>query len=105
MKPRRSETYACLAPPSFPPPLSPSPPLPDSPSLLFPTGPGTTLTGQLLVKDLMQHPLTRRNPFHPVPRGYSLLFALELLAREEDLHRVPVVDSERKLINLITQVA
>lgn len=53
----------------------------------------------------MQHPLTRRNPFHPVTRGYSLLFALELLAREEDLHRVPVVDSERKLINLITQVA
>jgi 5'-AMP-activated protein kinase regulatory gamma subunit len=55
------------------------------------------------VNDLMRFPLTRRNPFNPVKGGYSLLYAIEALARERSLHRVPVVDDERKLMNLITQ--
>jgi len=55
------------------------------------------------VKDVMTYPMSRENPFHPVTKGYSLFAAFELLAREHGLHRVPVVDSERKLVNMITQ--
>lgn len=55
------------------------------------------------VNDLMRWPLARRNPFHPVAREYSLLYAIEALARERSLHRVPVVDSDRMLVNLVTQ--
>jgi len=55
------------------------------------------------VNDLMSHPLTRRNPFHPVKTGYSLYHVIETLARESDLHRVPIVDNDRQLMNLITQ--
>ena len=63
-----------------------------------------SIVHKVLVKDIMQHPLSRKNPFHPVRTGYSLLFALELMAKEEELHRVPIVDGERNLVNLITQV-
>jgi len=56
-----------------------------------------------VVNDIMSYPLSRRNPFHPVPKGYSILAAVELLAREKGLHRVPVVDQNRKLINMLTQ--
>jgi len=60
--------------------------------------------GALTVGDIIQSPMSRRNPFHPVSEGYSLLFAIELLARESDLHRVPVISPrERKLVNMITQ--
>jgi len=55
------------------------------------------------VNDIMAYPLTRRNPFHPVNSGYSLFSAVESLARERGLHRIPIVDSERKLITVITQ--
>lgn len=55
------------------------------------------------VNDFMKHPLSRRNPFHPVKTGYSLYFVIEALAREHDLHRVPIIDNERQLMNLITQ--
>jgi len=55
------------------------------------------------VNDLMVYPLSRRNPFHPVTRGYSLFSAIELLARERGLHRVPVIDENRKLVHLVTQ--
>jgi CBS domain-containing protein len=58
---------------------------------------------QKTVNDLMRYPLTRRNPFHPVKGGYSLLYAIEALAKEDSLHRVPVIDDERQLMNLITQ--
>mmetsp|Transcript_39831 Transcript_39831/g.100403 ORF Transcript_39831/g.100403 Transcript_39831/m.100403 type:complete len:348 (+) Transcript_39831:112-1155(+) len=55
------------------------------------------------VKDVMSFPLSRRNPFRPVYSGYSLFSALEILAREPGLHRVPVIDREQHLINIITQ--
>jgi len=55
------------------------------------------------VNDIMKYPLNRRNPFHPVKKGYSLLYAMEALAKEPMLHRVPVVDDDRNLVNLITQ--
>ena len=51
----------------------------------------------------MKAPLTKKNPFHPVGKEYSLLFVFELLARERDLHRVPVVARDFTLINIITQ--
>jgi len=55
------------------------------------------------VADVMTYPLSRRNPFHPVTEGYSALAVLEPLAREEALHRVPVVDQDRQMFNLVTQ--
>jgi len=55
------------------------------------------------VNDVARYPLNRRNPFHPVKTGYSLFYVIEALARERDLHRVPVIDDERQLLNLITQ--
>jgi len=56
-----------------------------------------------LVRDVMKYPLTRRNPFHPVIRGYSLFYAIEALAREPALHRVPILDESQRLVGLITQ--
>lgn len=57
---------------------------------------------EVTVKDLMRAPLTRRNPFHPVKGGYSLLYAVEALAKERNLYRVAVVDDDRQLLNLLT---
>lgn len=47
--------------------------------------------------------MSRRNPFHPVTRGYSLFSVVEVLGRERGLHRVPIVDNERKLVHMVTQ--
>jgi len=55
------------------------------------------------VNDIMRYPLNTRNPFYPIHTGYSLLHAVEILAREKGLHRIPVIDQERKLITVITQ--
>jgi CBS domain-containing protein len=55
------------------------------------------------VRDLMKHPLSRRNPFNPVMTGFSLFHVIECLARDAELHRVPVIDQNRQLMNLITQ--
>jgi CBS domain-containing protein len=57
---------------------------------------------QKTVNEIMRRIGLTRNPFHPVKRGHSLLFVMEALAREH-LHRVPVVDENRNLVNLITQ--
>jgi len=56
----------------------------------------------ITVKDVMKSPLTRRNPFHPIKGGYSLLYAIEALAKERNLYRVAVIDDDRQLLNLIT---
>lgn len=60
---------------------------------------------KVTVNDVMKTPLTRRNPFHPVCEHYSLFSAVELMAREPQLHRVPVISNhdERRLVNVITQ--
>jgi len=55
------------------------------------------------VNDIMKYPLSRRNPFFPIHSGYSLFSAVEALARENGLHRIPVIDEERKLITVVTQ--
>jgi len=51
----------------------------------------------------MGSPRTRDNPFHPVTVGYSLFSAVEAMAREPHLHRIPVIDSERNLKSVLTQ--
>jgi len=55
------------------------------------------------VDDVMKYPISKRNPFHPVRKGYSLLTACELLAREPELHRVPIITDDGQLCNFITQ--
>jgi len=75
-------------------------------------GPGTDLWALLekqslfkekKVKDLMINPVGLRNPFHPVKKGYSLYSAVEALGKEKHLHRIPIIDEDRRLVNLITQ--
>lgn len=58
---------------------------------------------QTTVTHVIQNPILKRNPYHPVTTGYSLLSAVELLAREPGLHRVPIVDADRQLKSLLTQ--
>jgi 5'-AMP-activated protein kinase, regulatory gamma subunit len=58
---------------------------------------------KLTVDDLMTYPVSKKNPFHPVEENFSLLHAAELLARTENLHRIPVVDKEGQLMNMLTQ--
>lgn len=45
--------------------------------------------------------LSRRNPFHPVKEEDSLLNVCEILAK--GVHRVPVVDAEGKVVNIVSQ--
>eukprot|EP00457_Paulinella_chromatophora_P010423 gb/GEZN01010525.1/.p1 GENE.gb/GEZN01010525.1/~~gb/GEZN01010525.1/.p1 ORF type:complete len:335 (-),score=59.08 gb/GEZN01010525.1/:204-1208(-) len=55
------------------------------------------------VRDLMVAPLSTKNPFKPVDKNYSAFAVVEALAVEPSLHRVPIVDSNRTLWNLVTQ--
>jgi CBS domain-containing protein len=55
------------------------------------------------VDEIMESPRTRDNPFHPVRVGYSLFSAVEALAREPRLHRVPVIDAERNMKSVLSQ--
>jgi len=55
------------------------------------------------VNDVMRYPLTKRNPFFPIKSGFSLFSAIEAMAREHGLHRIPVIDTDRKLITVVTQ--
>jgi len=56
------------------------------------------------VKDIMRYPVTFRNRFNPIPRGYSAFAVWEALAREHDMHRVPIIDPDTRLMwNLVTQ--
>lgn len=55
------------------------------------------------VKDLMDWPLSRKNPFRPVEKGFSALNVIELLAKVPDLHRVPIIAPNREMLNFVTQ--
>jgi len=55
------------------------------------------------VKDIMTYPLSSRNVTHPIMVGYSLYSACEALGVEPHLRRIPVLNWERKIVNLITQ--
>jgi CBS domain-containing protein len=57
----------------------------------------------LTVNDIMKYPLTRRNPFHPFGTSYSLFSVIEALAKENNLHRVPLINENRELKNILTQ--
>ena len=52
----------------------------------------------------MQWPLSPRQAFVPVVSGYSAFAAVEIMARERGLRRVPVITDrqERKLLNLVS---
>jgi len=54
------------------------------------------------VNSVMTFPRSVNNPFHPITAGYSLHFALELLAREEHLERVPIITKDRNLYSMLT---
>jgi len=54
------------------------------------------------VSEIMQHPLQKANPFHPVSKGYSLFSAWEILALS-NARRVPVIDPEGHVADLVTQ--
>lgn len=56
----------------------------------------------ITVNSVMQYPNTLSNPFHPVTVGYSLHFALELFAKEENLDRIPIITRDRSLYNMLT---
>lgn len=58
---------------------------------------------EMTVEKMMIHPLSHKNPFIPVKNNYSLYFAAELLAKEPHMHRVPIVNSDGVLVNLLTQ--
>jgi 5'-AMP-activated protein kinase regulatory gamma subunit len=54
------------------------------------------------VNDVMTFRIAGRNPFHPVKKGYSLYFVFEMMANEKGMNRVPVLDENNNLANLIT---
>jgi CBS-domain-containing membrane protein len=55
-----------------------------------------------LVKDIMVYPVRKLTPFHPHRVGTSLFSALELLGKE-GLHRIPVVNSDNEIQDIVTQ--
>jgi len=54
------------------------------------------------VRDVMKRPLTRKNPFKPIDKGYSLFTAWEILAHG-GVHRVPVLDETEQICDIVTQ--
>jgi len=58
---------------------------------------------ECLVNEISKSPMAIRTPYHPIGRGYSLFAAYECMAREPSLHRIPIVDSERHLVSILTQ--
>lgn len=56
-----------------------------------------------LVADAVEHPLSSKALFKGINEDYSLFSALEMIAREPKVHRVPILDSSGKLVGLITQ--
>jgi len=56
----------------------------------------------LQVNDLMKNPMGILTPYHPMYTGYSLFSAYEVMARS-NLHRLAIVDKDRKLVSVITQ--
>jgi len=57
------------------------------------------------VKDVMKYPISRRNPFFPIHSGFSIFSAVEAMAKERGLHRIPIIENNetRKLVTMVTQ--
>jgi CBS domain-containing protein len=53
------------------------------------------------VGHVMTYPVSKSNPFHPVPRGTSLLSVMEILAT--GVHRLPVLGQGDRLMQIVTQ--
>ena len=45
------------------------------------------------VNDLMIHPSSLKNPYHPLCSGYSACAVMEILGREKGTHRVAIVNN------------
>jgi len=60
---------------------------------------------KLTVDDLLKHPdsIVGRLTIYPVHHTFSLYFGFELVARDIGIQRIPIVDSDYQLKNLITQ--
>lgn len=54
------------------------------------------------VRQVMTHPVRKQTPFHPHRMGTSLFSAWELLAKE-GLHRIPVINHDEEITDIITQ--
>jgi len=54
------------------------------------------------VGEIIKHPKRINSPFHPLTKGFSLFSAWEALALG-GYHRVPVVDDENQICDIITQ--
>jgi len=55
-----------------------------------------------VVKDIMLYPVQKNSPFRPQRVGTSLFSAWELLAKE-GIHRIPVVNDQNEIRDIITQ--
>lgn len=55
-----------------------------------------------VVADVMIYPVRKRNPYNPVTQGLSLYSAWEIIVNE-GLHRLPIVDSDGNIVDIITQ--
>eukprot|EP01080_Neovahlkampfia_damariscottae_P004665 gene4665-8237_t len=58
---------------------------------------------KVVVSDLMVYPISRRNPFEPISENFSMYFACELLAKKDNLHRIPVVNDQNQLVSVFSQ--
>jgi len=56
-------------------------------------------------KDLQVYEIIneKRNPRIILGKNHTLYFVLEIFTRDHNIHRIPIVDNNDKLINLITQ--
>jgi CBS-domain-containing membrane protein len=54
------------------------------------------------VGQIVKHPIRKNPPFHPLTKGFSLFCAWEALALG-GYHRVPVIDDENNICDVITQ--
>eukprot|EP01103_Thecamoeba_quadrilineata_P015943 TRINITY_DN5189_c0_g1_i1.p1 TRINITY_DN5189_c0_g1~~TRINITY_DN5189_c0_g1_i1.p1 ORF type:complete len:342 (+),score=54.64 TRINITY_DN5189_c0_g1_i1:7-1032(+) len=55
------------------------------------------------VNDIVVHPISKRNPFVDVKREHSVRFAAEILAREQHIHHIPIIDNNRHLIAILSR--
>ncbi|GAM22994.1 hypothetical protein SAMD00019534_061690 [Acytostelium subglobosum LB1] len=57
----------------------------------------------LRVDDVMSFP-TKENKFHPITQDYSLLSVVEIMARDQHAHHIPILNNmkERHLVSILT---
>jgi len=58
---------------------------------------------QAEVMQVMTYPMSKKQPFHPIKKGSSLLSAVELLA--DEAHRIAIVDEHGIVCNILTQTS